>query len=149
MGWDGWDGWDGWSVHFFFLSYLGNYQILFLNVSDPLNIVLCTSFNIFFKKKSYFFFFNFAKIEFFFGKIFTSISHIFQKQLNIFFSLCLVPLEEFLRHLLENSEKKNRNIFFSKNFEQLFFLRKNKFLQKFLKYLGNHSIFSIHCFSSP
>ena len=52
MGWDGmgWDGMGGRST-FFFLSYLGNYKILFFNVSDPLNIVLCTSFSIFLEKK--------------------------------------------------------------------------------------------------
>ena len=80
--------------------------------------------NIFFSKK-------FEQL-FFLRKInFTKISQVSRKPLNIFNSLFFVPLEKVLRHLLENSEKKNRNILFSKNFEQLFFCEKLHFYKNF------------------
>ena len=73
----------------------------------------------------------------FFAKNFSSFSQISRKQLNIFFSMFLVPFVEVLRHLLEYSKKINRKFFQYKNFATFGFREKKKLWKNFL--FGNIS----------
>ena len=131
------DGWmDGWSVHFFFGPYLENYYIIFFNCFSSLKYMdLHIFWNIRRKKIGIFFFSKyFAKIitYFFFEKFFKDFS-ISRKLLDIFSSLFLVPLEEWLRHLLKKKLKKNRILILSKNFASFFFSMKfGRFLKGLL-----------------
>ena len=79
------------------------------------------------QKKIGIFFFSkyFAKIitHFFFENFFKDFS-ISRKLLDIFSSLFLVPLEEWLRHLLKKKIKKKSNFNFVKKFRKFFFLMK-------------------------
>ena len=99
-GWGGWDGmgWmDGWSLNYFFGPYLKNYFIFFLNYFISLKYMFLHIFwNIRRKKSECSFFQNISpkSTTTFFSKIFSRISQISRKLLNIFFSLFLVPSEE-------------------------------------------------------
>ena len=103
MGWDGM-GWDG-RFTFFFAYLLKTNRYFFVIISDPIKRQFSTSFETFSEKNQNFK--NFAKIKHpFFANIFTSISRISQKLINIFSWLCLVPLEGFSRQLLWKTQKK-------------------------------------------
>ena len=106
-GWDGVDGMDGMGGMdgmdgmvgqlFFFCPYLENYYIFFLNCFSSLKYMFLHIFwNIRRKKSECSFFQNISpkSTTTFFSKIFTRISQISRKLLNIFSSLFLVPLEE-------------------------------------------------------
>ena len=111
VGWDGmgWMGWMGWMVAqlFFFGPYLENYFILFHNCFRSFLMMFFHIIWNILKKKSECSLFQKISPKSkspFFVKIFARISQISRKLLNIFFSLFLVPFEEFTRYLCEYSE---------------------------------------------
>ena len=154
---------------FFFKKFRQNrgfvfFAIFFKNFSNFSKTTLYFSFIVFgplrrdfktsfkkFKEKKIGFFSN-QKISnnfFFFAKklIFTSISQVSRNLLNIFKLLFFILLEKFLRHLLKNYEKKNPNILFSKNFEQLFFFgEKIHFYKNFSNISKTTQYFQINVF---
>ena len=119
MGWDGMVG-----PLFFFGPFLENYNIIFFKCFSSLKYMdLHIFWNIRRKKIGIFFFSKyFAKIitHFFFENFFKDFS-ISRKLLDIFSSLFLVPLEEWLRHLLKKKSKKKSNFIFVKKFRKFFF----------------------------
>ena len=131
---NGIDGMDGMVGQlFFFGPYLENYLILFHNCFRSFLIMFFHIFWNILRKKSECSLFQKMSPKStppFFAKMFTRISKISRKLLNIFFSLFLVPFVEVLRHLLENSKKNKSEIFPIKKFRNFWFSGKKKSCEK-------------------
>ena len=127
---DGWmDGWmDGWSINFFFFDHiLETTQYFFSILSVPLNICFCTSFDIFWKKKTECFFFQkiSPKSRFRFFRIFFFNFSNFSKTTQYFFPIAFGPLRrDFKTSFKKFCEKKIEIFCTQKISHNLFFFAK-------------------------